>query len=350
MGLFSLRFSRKVWFLMENKLIVLTHANRKRDLSHVSWAEIYIFQEYLNKWLRQQHLENTYTVRTFDIDDLETRSLETVDELFVFQTGKITSIKLIDLIKRTKFASVVLCDPNWSTEINQHFDRLITPFNELSKYTDGKSAAQTFESIAPNVHFSSYPETNYYFPFGLCYLSTHYWQMMNDRQPVMCYPLAVNADYAYVGSLKHDRIPAFEQMMSNGPVDFIGSFQTSPDLPILTSSPEYNPKTVHFQGKLPAHATNQVYQHYQALYFAPDQKMLQLDNCYERQAEFARFDGTLIPVSTDKTAKYLKESLPHYADQLQPGKWKININKLKSYYLQHFNKVGILISHGNELR
>ena len=31
---------------MSKKLIVLTHANRVKDLAHVSWAEIYVFGEY----------------------------------------------------------------------------------------------------------------------------------------------------------------------------------------------------------------------------------------------------------------------------------------------------------------
>lgn len=334
---------------MSKKLIVLTHANRVKDLAHVSWAEIYVFGEYLRKWFNQYHLSDEYQIKLVDVNHLDEIASSQVDELFVFQTGAITSIKLIDLVNQTKNTSVVLCDPNWNAEINQQFARLITPFNALAML-DGVSAAKKLEQIAPNIHFNSnYPQKHLYFPFGLQYLTTDYWSMMQQQHPVNQYPLEVFANRAYIGSLKTDRLFAFNQMMEQGPIDFIGSFATSSARPQLEALSNYHANDVHYPGHLPAHAVGLAYQQYDALYFAPDNKMLKLDNCYERQAEFARNNGTMIPIANDEKGELLMSSLEHYADRLTNGMWKINTYKLNNHYRQNYNDRELLLSHGIEL-
>lgn len=333
---------------MTKKLIVLTHANRATDFAHVSWAEIYVFGEYLQKWLDKYHLADQYQVKLVDVDHLDEIDPAQVQELFVFQTGTITSVKLIDLIDQVQNTSVVLCDPNWNVEINQQFDRLITPFNALAGLT-GESAAKKFERIAPNIHFNgNYPDLHLYFPFGLLYLTTDYWSMMQSQQPVTQYPLQVYANRAYIGSLKTDRLFAFNAMMGYGPIDFIGSYTKSSSLSQLQALSNYKQDQVHFPGRLSAHAVGLAYQQYDALYFAPDDKMLKLDNCYERQAEFARNNGTLIPVANDRQGELLMSSLINYADRLANGTWKINIQKLNHHYRQNYNDRELLLSNGIE--
>ena len=139
---------------MKKHKIVLTHPNKLFDQKHIAWSTIIITKKYIDNWLKENKLDNLFETELLDLNDFEANPNMIVDEIFVFQTGKVKNEALRKVIKNAENSNLVLADPNWDTVIDLHYDRLITPFKNLNGLT-GPEAVKKMVEIAPNFDFSS---------------------------------------------------------------------------------------------------------------------------------------------------------------------------------------------------
>lgn len=337
---------------MKKHKIVLTHPNKLFDQKHIAWSTIIITKKYIDNWLKENKLDNLFETELLDLNDFEANPDMIVDEIFVFQTGKVENEALRKVIKNAENSNLVLADPNWDTVIDLRYDRLITPFKNLNNLS-GSEAVKKMVEIAPNFDFKQIPVDNYYLPLGyfaLLYGNEYDNDCLSKEtdEKLKKVQFTPKSENAYIGSLKVDRLDAFKYMMDKG-VDFIGQFMKKSE--IIKSQPEYSEDKVHLMGKVPAYLVKDVYKLYGKMYFAPDEKVLLLDDCLFRQIEFETGHALIVPVANEKTKDILFDTMKYFAKQIKPvskdfeyGVWKFDRETFENHYLKDYNSEKLLLS------
>lgn len=287
--------------------MILTHASRRKDFTHTSFAEIRAFKEIL------QHELIFRSVEIRDFHELE--SVGYVEDLTIFAAGHDMNETVVELANICKNLYIVVQDPNWPTSlarINREFT-LITPFRALESL-DHSKAMRLLKRNIPSIE-TRYVKKHHVIDFGsmLVYNERYlerYWDKLNEQD------LHKKDSDCYIGSLKKDRIEQLSYIANRQKVSFYGNFTREDFVKMSYSTHQY--ENCEFLGKIEPSEVLRVYMSHKCVIFCPDDKIFDLDTSYLRIGEMCLAECTPLIVSRRKD---IANSLDHLTDEDGKLRW-----------------------------
>lgn len=280
--------------------MILTHASRKKDFSHTSFAEILAFQEILQSNLLFRSVE----IR--DYEELE--SVAYVEDLTIFAAGPDMNETIVELAKSCKNLYIVVQDPNWSTSLSQIRREfvLITPFRALEKLSL-EETVKKLNQLIPTLS-TKFIKSHRVIDFGsmLAYNTKYvdrYWDNVDEH-------LEKRQTSCYVGSLKKDRIRFLEMAAHNTPITFYGNFTREDFIKMSKSNDSFS--NCEFAGRIESSKVLNAYLSHEKVIFCPDDTIFDLDTSYLRIGEMCLANST--PKIISDRLEVLR-SLDHLKDE-----------------------------------
>lgn len=280
--------------------MILTHASRKKDFSHTSFAEILAFQEIL---------QSNLLFRSVEIRDYsELESVAYVEDLTIFAAGPDMHETIVGLAKSCKNLYVVVQDPNWPTSLSQIRREfvLITPFRALEDLSL-EETVKKLNQLIPTLS-TKFIKAHRVIDFGsmLAYNAKYadrYWDDVDEY-------LSKSYKSCYVGSLKKDRIRFLELAAHSSPITFYGNF-TREDFKQMSKSKD-DFKDCEFAGRIEPTRVLNAYLSHEKVIFCPDDIIFDLDTSYLRIGEMCLANAT--PKIVSDRLEVLR-SLDHLKDE-----------------------------------